>query len=200
MEASDEMKQIYLFIGDVKALALAIADKEKTRPFLTPEKVPVLWYFTKGTIAQQARTLVRELVPHAHMWLGHREIHVLWMPGHVIPENTDFHVDTVEVLDAAIKLKEYGVFHNINVMLGLVKTWFPLGERFASEAIRLDELNLTIEVLGFYYLQTRVVDLSRLTLRKTKEPANRVAIKGYDEYSYLLDEYRSKMSGGHHLN
>jgi len=195
MQAGDKMKQIYIFIGDCKALALAIADQEKTRPYLTPETVPVLWYFTKGTVAQQARTLVRELVPHAHMWLGHKDIHVLWMPGHAIPENMDFHIDTVEVLDAAIKLREYSVFHTISVKLGLIKTWFPLGDRFISESIKLNELNLAIKVLGYYYLQTRVVDLSRLTLRKTKEPTNRVAITGYDEDTYLLGEYRSKTNG-----
>jgi len=71
MQAGDKMKQIYIFIGDYKALALAIADQEKTRPYLTLETVPVL-------------------VPHAHMWLGHRDIHVPWTPGHAIPQNTDF--------------------------------------------------------------------------------------------------------------
>jgi len=86
------------------------------------------------------------------------------------------------------------------VKLGLVKTGFPLGERHATEATRLNELNLAIKLLGYYYLRTRVVDLSRVTLRKTREPANRVAIKGYNEYTYLLDEYRSKSSGGHLLN
>ena len=100
------------------------------------------------------------------------------MPVHVTPDYTDFHVDTVEVLDAAIKVREYEVFHNISVKLGLVKTWFPLGERFASEAIKLNELNLAIELLGFYYLQTRVVDLSRVTLRKTKEPRQPYCYQG----------------------
>ena len=85
MEASAERKKIYIFIADTKAIALATADKEKTKPFLTPEKVPMLWYFTRGTIAEQARTVIRELVPHAHLWLGHKEIHVLWMPGHGTP-------------------------------------------------------------------------------------------------------------------
>jgi len=67
MQAGVDMKKIYIFIADIKAIALATADKEKTKPFLTPEKVPVLWYFTRGTIAQQARTVIRELVPHAHL-------------------------------------------------------------------------------------------------------------------------------------
>ena len=200
MQAGEKMKQIYIFIGDIKALALATADQERTRSYLTPETVPMLWYFTRGTVAQQARTIIRELVPHAHLWLGHHDIHVLWMPGHNIPEHTDFHVDTVEVLDAAIKLKECGVFHNLDIKLGLVKTWLPLGDRYLSESIKLDKLNLAIEVLGYYYLQTRVVDLSRLTMRKSRESANRVSITGHDEYVYVLGEYRSKTNGGHLVN
>ena len=130
MQAGDERKSIFIFIGDYKALVLATADEETTRPYLTAQQTPVLWYFTKGTVAQQARTMVRSVVPHAHLWLGHTDIHILWMPGHHNAEHTDFHVDTMEVLDAAIKLKEYGVYHNMHIKLGLVKTWLPLGDRY----------------------------------------------------------------------
>lgn len=122
--------------------------------------------------------MVREVIPHAHLWLGHTDIHVLWMPGHNIPESTDFHIDTMEVLDAAIKVKEYGVYHNLHVKLGLVKSWLPLGDRYLRESLKLERLNLAIEVLGYYYLHTRVVGLSRLTMRKSRESANRVNIMG----------------------
>ena len=69
MQAGKKMQQIYIFIRDCKALALATADQERTRTYLMPEKVPVLWYLTRGTVAQQARTIVRKLVPRAHLWL-----------------------------------------------------------------------------------------------------------------------------------
>ena len=100
------------------------------------------------------------------------------MPGHDIPESTDFHIDTMEVLDAAIKVKEYGVYHNLHVKLGLVKSWLPLEDRYLRESLKLERLNLAIEVLGYYYLHTQVVGLSRLTMRKSRESANRVNIMG----------------------
>jgi hypothetical protein len=200
MQANVERKKIYIFIADIKATSLATADKEKTKDYLTSETVPVLWYFTRGTICQQARTIILELIPHAHLLLGHEEIHVLWMPGHGTPEDTDYNVDTGEIVDVAIKVREYEKFHDISVKLGLVKTWFPLGERYATKATLLNELNLVVEALGYYFLLTRVVDLSRVTLRRSSDPANRVAIKGYEQYVYLPGEYRSRVSGGHLLN
>jgi len=64
---------------------------ERTRPFLTDVQVPVLWYFTRGTIGQQARTIIREAIPHGHMWLGYTNIHVMWMLSSHNPADTEVH-------------------------------------------------------------------------------------------------------------
>lgn len=51
MQAGNEVKSIFIFVGDYKALALTTTDQERTRPYLTAEQTPVLWYFIKGTVA-----------------------------------------------------------------------------------------------------------------------------------------------------
>jgi hypothetical protein len=198
MQAGGDYKSIHVFVGDYKALAMAIADHERSRPYLTLNQTPILWYLTRGTVAEQTRTLVREVIPHSHLWLGHTNIHVLWMPSHNTPQRTNFRVDTLEILDAAIKVNEYGIYHNLHIKLGLVKSWLPLGESFTREALQVECLNLAIEVLGYYYLHTRVVDLSRLTTRKSKDHHNRVNIQGHDQEVYITTEYR--FNGGYIIN
>ena len=104
MQAGGDYNSIYMFVGDYKALAMAVADHERSRPYLTSNTAPILWYLTRGTVAEQARTVVREVIPHSHLWLGHTNIHLLWMPSHNTPQRTNFRVDTLEILDAAIKV------------------------------------------------------------------------------------------------
>jgi len=60
-----------------------------------------------------------------------------------------------------------------------------MGKTYAMEALRIERMNLALEVLGYYYLRTRVVDLSKLMVRKTSSSTNRVNIRGYDSYSFV---------------
>ena len=122
------------------------------------------------------------------------------MPSSHNPADTDVHRDLLEALDVAIKVKEYVKYHKITVHLSVMKSWLPMGKLNAMEALRIERMNLALEVLGYYYLRTRVVDLSKLKVRKTSSPTNRVNIRGHDGYSFVESEYRSANKGGHLIN
>jgi hypothetical protein len=102
----------------------------------------------------------------------------------------------MEVADTWIKLKDTGRKHDISIRCALVKSWMPRNFTNQVTALRVFRLNLAMEVLGFYWLQARVIDLSRLTMEEVKAETvitedNAMEIPGYSGWVFLPKSYRN---------
>jgi len=76
-------KKIYVVITDIMAMSMATADPEKKKAnrYLMDADAPVIWIFTRTSIAGQGRILKQEMET-LYNEMGRRSIRALWMPMH----------------------------------------------------------------------------------------------------------------------
>ena len=188
---------IYMVFTDLDGLAMATAQPEKNNvDYLTDDDIPILWFLLDTEISKQGR-VIKEAIDE---FKGQYEkIRIIWQPINGKSHTTFYKRDIMEIADTMIKIKEKTRRESLDVRAGLAKSWYPALPANHEKAMSIARLNLAIEVLSYYWLRVRCVDLSKITMnpRKVKDgtledvsEAEKVDIRGYEEEKFCLKDYR----------
>ena len=192
-------KILNVVASDVTALCMAESDPEKTvLTYKTDAQVPIVWIFTRTNIANQGKLLV-ESVQELNEELNPEKIRVIWMPRNQTGTMTNYARDILEVADQMIKLKDLGRRIGISVRVALAQSWLPKDAVNQDKALRIQRLNLALQVLSFYWFRCRCVNLTTLTMETKKRDSivtseTEVPIPGFDDMMYSPRSYRNMRS------
>ena len=181
---------------DVDGLAMATAEPEKNnQEYITDKEIPIVWYLMDTEIGRQGR-IIQEAIDE---FKGKYKIRIIWQPINGKKFTTFYKRDIMEVADSMVKFREKSLKEDIDVQTGLAKSWYPCNPNH-EKAMSIARLNLALEVLSYYWLRVRCVDLSKITMipRKTKDGINeelgedeRVDIRDYENEKFQLKNYRN---------
>ena len=154
--------EMFIVISDIAALPLAEAEPEKTKFwYKTDSQDPIIWLLTRSTITNQGRHLVYS-VEDLHREYNIEKIRVVWIPLNLKGSNrdrTNYPKEVMEVADGVIKLKDLGKRLNISLRTALAKVWLPKDDINQDLALRLHRLNLALEILSFFWIRCRCIDI-----------------------------------------
>jgi len=159
----------YVVIGgrEIRAMAKAEPDLRNKHKYFSDEDVPILWYACGGGIVDQKNILLNEVIPDLFMSKLQNKAQILWIPTHEARINTSFEPDVMEILDAVTKIKEFNLFQETTFKIGLAKSWMGWGEECDEENLRVEHLNLAIEVIAYYMVKCRSLNLTKFTTTNT---------------------------------
>jgi hypothetical protein len=123
---------------------------------------PATWYLCFGNVRDQRDVLLYEILPFM-VEMKAEGGDILWCPSTDKVENADYRQDALEILDACEKLEEFNVSHETKFRLGLAKVWLPKGKEFERERVYCCRLGAALDVIGFHYVQCRVLNLGVFT-------------------------------------
>jgi hypothetical protein len=192
-------KILNVVASDITALCMAEAEPEKNSVnYKTDAKVPIVWIFTRTSIVNQGKVLV-ESVRELNDQLNPERIRVIWMPRNQTGTLTNYARDIFEVADQMIKLKDLGRKIGISVRVALAQSWLPKDAVNQDKALRIQRLNLALQVLSFYWFRCRCVNLSTLTMQEKERETvvtseTEVPIPGFDNLIYSPRSYRNMRS------
>jgi len=159
----------YVVIGgkEIRAMAKAEPDLRNKETYFSDEAVPILWYACGGGILDQKNILLNEVIPDLYLTRLQYKVQILWIPTHEDRKNTNLEPDVMEILDAVIKIKEFNLFQETTYDLGLAKSWMVWGEGYDKANLRVEHLNLAIEVIAYYMVECRSLNLTKFTTTNT---------------------------------
>jgi len=180
---------------------MATATPEKNNPnFYTDQCVPILWYVTQCTIADQGKVLLDMIIPHAHDEMSKTTLRIIWIPKSGVVGQQEFERDVMEVADSIQKAKIYGENHGVKVEIALGKSWLPLGMAWHGDAVNIARMNNALDVLSYFWLHCRSIDFTVLTMHEMDRPEkNPVKIQGLEKCYLVPGEYHLPREGGHTL-
>jgi hypothetical protein len=185
---------------DVAGLAMATADPEKNnREYVTDKECPIIWYMMDTDICRQGQVIL-DAIDEIQKTMGGRKIRMIWQPmmGKTSVE-TFYKRDILEIADTMLKIREKEKRDDINISTGLATSWYPSGRSNHMKALCIARLNLAVELLSYYWLRVRCIDLSKITMvpRKSKsgvqEELNEdetINIRGYEDEKFCPRNYR----------
>jgi len=193
--------EIDIVLADITAVTMATASPEKNNDkFYKDSEVPLLWYFTQCSVAEQRDILVNVILPHTKT-LGMRTVRILWIPKSGIPATQVFERDVMEVADGYQKAKTFAQETGVVIEMAMAKSWLPLGLAWHEDALNIARFNNALAALCYYWLTCRCVDFTTLTMHdmEGKERPTAVNIQGLEGQYLLPAEYRRPKEGGHDL-
>jgi hypothetical protein len=128
---------------------------------------------------------------------------ILWIPTHEARINTSFEPDVMEILDAVTKIKEFNLFQETTFKIGLAKSWMGWGEKCDEENLRVEHLNLAIDVIAYYMVKCRSLNLTKFTTTNTTvNKKNLVRCRVETHLKFWMDpsQYHNPHEGGFHLS
>jgi len=160
---------VFLFFSDMVSMTMATADAEKKNPeYLTDKECPIVWHFTSTSIANQGRWMVA-ITKEWCDEMDPKRIRVVWLPLNKPGMITTYATDILEIVDIWIKMKGMGKRMHTSVRVALAKAWMPRNTTNQVKALKIHRLNLAMEVMAYYWLRARCIDLSALTMEYIKE-------------------------------
>ena len=88
---------------------------------------------------------------------------ILWSPCPEKAAEADFRQDCLEVLDGFEKMEEFNARYGTSFRMGITKMWLPRGKEFERTRVYLCRLNAALDMVGYYYVQCRVLSLGNFT-------------------------------------
>jgi len=150
---------------------------------------PVTWYLCFGSVREQRDVLLYEILPFLKE-MNAEGGDILWCPSTEKVEGADYRQDALEVLDAYEKLEEFNVFHKTEFKLGLAKIWLPRGKEFERERVYCCRLGAALDVIGFHYIQCRVLPLGIFTTTEDRQRGTEaVDVQHHDDMLFREDAY-----------
>jgi len=123
---------------------------------------------------------------------------ILWCPCPEEVERSDYRQDAMEILDAYEKLEEFNCLHGTKFRLGLAKMWLPMGEMYERERVYHCRLGAALDMIGFYYVQCRVLALDVFTTTDdSRKGGAAVDVECHGNLMFLENEYLN--SSGYRL-
>ena len=188
---------IYIVFTDIDGLAMATAQPERNNlEYVTDDDIPIVWYFMDTEIGRQGK-IIRDAIDEFKGKF--KQVRIIWQPINGKKFTTFYKRDIMEVGDVMIRIKEKMRRENLDIRAGLAKSWYPPLTDNHDKAMCIARLNLALEVLCYYWLRARCVDLSKITMipRKSKDgvmenvdDTERVDIRGYGEEKFVMRNYR----------
>ncbi len=179
---------IYIVFTDIDGLAMATAQPERNNlEYVTDDDIPIVWYFMDNEIGRQGK-IIRDAIDEFKGKF--KQVRIIWQPINGKKFTTFYKRDIMEVGDVMIRIKEKMRREDLDIRAGLAKSWYPPLTDNHDKAMCIARLNLALEVLCYYWLRARCVDLSKITMipRKSKDGVmenvddiERVDIRGYGE-------------------
>jgi len=193
--------EVNIVLADLSAIPMATATPERNNPnFYTDQDVPILWYATQCTVADQGKVLLDVIIPHAYGEMNKRTLRIIWIPKSGVVGQQEFDRDVMEVADSIQKAKIFAENHGVQVEIALGKSWLPLGMAWHGDALNIARMNNALDVLSFFWLHCRSIDFTVLTMhemeRAEKTP---VKIQGLEKFYLVPGEYNLPKEGGHTL-
>jgi hypothetical protein len=162
------------------------------RPYLKDGESPITWFITYRSVRQQKNVLVYEVLPFLMM----KETtggEILWCPWPEDVEEADFRQDCLEVIDGFEKLEEFNVRFGMSFRMGLAKMWLPRGQDFKRTRVYLCRLNAALDMVGYYYVQCRVLTLGNFTTTdKPGQMGLAVDVQYHNDRVFVTEEYLEK--------
>jgi len=192
-------EEVLIVMTDMVALSLAAAKPEEKDPnYLTDSQVPLLWHFTSCNIANQGRWL-EKIVDEICADIKPVKIRIVWMPLHKTGEPINYVKDIMDIADILLKLKVVGRKTGVSVRTALAKVWLPKHIKNQPKALKIQRLNLAMEVLAFYWFRCRCLDMTKLVMIKTKKDTEltdeiKMEIPGFDGFVFNPRAYRNLVS------
>ena len=150
---------------------------------------PITWYVSFGSVRDQRNILLYEVLPFL-MEMNAASGEILWCPCPDDVEGADYRQDCMEVLDAYEKLEEYNYLYNTKYKLGLAKMWLPQGEKFERQRVYHCRLNAGLDMIGYYYIQCRVLALNNFTTTDDPRKGGAAADVEYNsDRMFVASEY-----------
>jgi hypothetical protein len=134
---------------------------------------PATWYLCFGSVRDQRDVLLYEVLPFL-VEMKAEGGDILWCPSTDKVENADYRQDALEILDACEKLEEFNTSHETKFRLGLAKVWLPRGKEFERERVYCCRLGAALDVIGFHYVQCRVLNLGVFTTTDDRQKGGEV--------------------------
>ena len=152
-------------------------------------EAPITWFLCLGSVRDQRDTLFYEVLPFLReMGAGSGEI--LWCPCPDDVEGVDFRQDLMTILDACEKLEEYNYLCESQYKIGLAKMWLPIGEKFERQRVYHCRLNAGLDIIGYYYIQCRVLALGNFTTTDDKRKGGaKVDVECHGDRLFVEEEY-----------
>ena len=95
----------YVVLGgrDIKMMAQEAPDLRNRNKYYSDLKVPITWYCVGGSVADQRKFLIHEVIPDLFVNQGAKDTQIIWIPSHDAKINTCFRTDILEVPDGVTK-------------------------------------------------------------------------------------------------
>ena len=189
-------EEVHIVISDMVALSLAAAKpEEKDQKYLKDSEAPILWHFTSANISTQGRWL-EKIVEEICLDIKPNKIRVIWMPIHKSGEPINYVKDILDIADILLKIKVIGRKAKVSVRTALAKTWLPKHVKNQVIALKLQRLNLAMEVLAYYWFRCRCIDLTKLTMIRVKKDTvvtdeTKMEIPGFEGFVFNPRAYRN---------
>ena len=156
-------RQVYLVMGGYPIERMPFVEMERKRDFLTDDVMQVTWYVVYGSVHEQKNVLIYEMLPHIMNGMNLNYGEILWIPCPTNFDEADYKRDSLEILDGIEKLSEFNAKFGTHFKMGFGKMWMPMGEEYVKERVYLSNLNACLDVIGYHYMNCRVLNLGILT-------------------------------------
>jgi len=181
-----------IVLGGYPMIRMPFVEDDIQRTYLKDGESPITWYVTYGNIRDQKNLLVYKILPFL-MKMESTGGEILWCPCPEDAYEADFRQDCLEVIDAFEKMEELNVRYKKSFRMGLAKLWLPLGQSFKMTRVYLCRLNAALEMVGYYYVQCRVLSLGNFTTtNELSRNGLMVDVESHGDRIFVAEEYIDK--------
>ena len=169
-----------------------VVDDIERQTYKKDGESPAIWYLCFGSVRDQRDVLLYEILPFL-VEMDAEGGDILWCPSTDKVECADYRQDALEVLDACEKIEEFNLVHGTKFRLGLAKVWLPVGKEFERERVYCCRLGAALDVIGFHYVQCRVLSLGVFTTTDDPQKGGEVVDVQYQgDIRFREDAYLDK--------
>ena len=183
---------MYLVLSGYPIERMPFVEMERKRDFLTDDVMQVTWYVVYGSVHEQKNLLIYEMIQHVMKAMGENYGEILWIPCPTNFDEADYKRDSLEILDGIEKLSEYNAKFGTHFKMGLGKMWMPMGTEYVKERVYLSNLNACLDVIGYHYIECRVMNLGHLTTSTDVKYSIPVGISGSENLMFVDKDYFTK--------
>jgi hypothetical protein len=124
--------------------------------------------------------------------MGENYGEIMWIPCPTNFEEADYKRDSLEIIDGIEKLSEFNAKFGTHFKMGFGKMWMPMGPEYVRERVYLSNLNACLDVISYYYMNCRILNLGHLTTSTDVHLTKPVGISGSENLMFLDCDYFTK--------
>ena len=169
-----------------------VVDDIERQTYKKDGESPVIWFLCFGSVRDQRDVLLYEVLPFL-VEMDAEGGDILWCPSTEEVESADYRQDALEILDACEKLEEFNMEYGTKFRIGLAKLWLPVGKEYERERVYCCRLGAALDVIGFHYIQCRVLALGVFTTTDDPQKGGEVVdVQFQGDVRFREDSYLDK--------